>query len=130
LRARLDSGPSRRLAVIKDLLAQRDASSIRAAARRSSTCCRSFGTPGLPDPVQQYPVRVEGRSYVLDFAWPDRKSSSNTTGWRFTRVRALLHTTTVGNVRWWHRWRPLVFDDTTSDRQIVRDVEHALSTAP
>ena len=72
--ARLDSGPGRRLGV--DQGAARAARRVvrsgweRVGARRAA---RSSATPGCREPVQQYPVRVDGRPYVLDFAWPEQR---------------------------------------------------------
>ena len=87
--------------------------------------------PACPEPVQQYPVQAEGRSYVLDFAWPDQMVFAEYNG---LAVHSGASAVAYGNRRQTalvgEGWRPLVFDDTTSDRQIVRDVENALSTAP
>ena len=47
--------------------------SIRAGALPSSTCSQVIRDAGLPEPVQQHPVWADGRRYVLDFAWPERR---------------------------------------------------------
>jgi hypothetical protein len=129
--ARLDSGPGRKLGVIKQLLAERDGSFDPGGSASELHVLRVIRDAGLPDPVQQYPVRADGRSYVLDFAWPDHRvfaeyyglavhSGASAVAYDSQRLTAL-----VGQ-----GWRPLVFTDSTSDRQIERDLKNALSMAP
>lgn len=86
---------------------------------------------GLPAPVQQFPVRVGDQSFVLDFAWPDRRvfaeyyglavhSGASAVARDSARLTALAGAA----------WHPLIFTDATPDQQIVRDVANALRTAP
>jgi len=129
--ARLDSGPGRKLGVIKQLLAERDATFDPGGSASELHVLGVVRDAGLPDPVQQYHVRAAGRSYVLDFAWPDRlvfaeyyglavHSGASAVAYDSQRLSAL-----VGQ-----GWRPLVFTDSTPDHQIARDLKNALSMAP
>ena len=129
--ARLDSGPGRRLGVIKALLSQRDASFNPGGSASELHVLQVVREAGLPAPVQQFPVRVGDQSYVLDFAWPDRRvfaeyyglavhSGASAVARDSARLTALAGA----------GWHPLVFTDATPDHQIVRDVANALRTAP
>jgi len=127
--ARLDSGPGRRLGVVKDLLGQRDALFNPGGSAAELHVLKVIRDAGLPEPVQQHPVRAAGKSYALDFAWPEQKvyveyyglawhSGASAVAYDNERQRALVGL----------QWRPLVFTDESSDGQIVRDVRNALST--
>jgi very-short-patch-repair endonuclease len=129
--ARLDSGPRRRLGVVKGLLAARDASFDPGGSASELHVLQVIRDAGLPAPVQQYRVKAGDRSYVLDFAWPDRRllveyyglavhSGASAVAHDNERLRALVGA----------GWRTLVFTDDTSDQQMVRDVANALRLAP
>jgi len=129
--ARLDSGPKRRLGVVKGLLAARDASFDPGGSASELHVLQVIRDAGLPAPMQQYRVQVGDRSYVLDFAWPDRRllveyyglavhSGASAVAHDNERLRALVGA----------GWRPLVFTDDTSDQQMVREVANALRMAP
>ena len=120
---RLDSGPGRRLAIIKQLLAERDASFDPGGSASELRVLKLIREAGLPEPVQQHKVRIGERSFVLDYAWPDRRllveyyglavhSGASAVAYDNGRLTALV---TAG-------WRPLVFTDTTSDRELVRNI--------
>jgi hypothetical protein len=127
--ARLDSGPGRRLGVIKDLLGQRDASFNPGGSASELHVLKVIRNAGLPEPVQQHPVRAGGKSYVLDFAWPAQKVYVEYYGLAWHSGASAVEydsdrqTDLVGV-----EWRPLVFTDASSDAQIVRGVANALST--
>ncbi len=129
--ARLDSGPGRRLGVVKALVAQRDAGFDPGGSASELHVLEVIHAAGLPAPVQQYSVRVDERSYRLDFAWPAHRvlveyyglavhSGASAVASDNERLTALVR---VG-------WRPLVFTDATPDREIVRSVADALSREP
>jgi hypothetical protein len=127
--ARLDSGPGRRLAVIKTLIDQRDASFDPGGSASELHVLGVIRDAGLPLPVQQHPVRVGHRTYVLDFAWPDRRvfaeyyclavhSGASAVAHDNERLTALAGA----------EWHPLIFTDATPDQEIVRDIANALRT--
>ena len=129
--ARLDSGPGRRLGVIKGLLGQRDASFNPGGSASELHVLKVIRDAGFPEPVQQYPVRVGGKSYVLDFAWTAQKVYVEYYGLAWHSGASAVEydserqTDLVGL-----DWRPLVFTDASSDAQIVRGVANALSPLP
>jgi hypothetical protein len=82
---------------------------------------------GLPEPVQQYRVRVGRRNYVLDFAWPDRQvfaeyyglavhSGASSVAYDNNRITELA---VAG-------WKPLIFTDASTDSEIVALTKRAL----
>ena len=124
---RLDSGRGRRLTDVKELLAQRDAGFHPGGSASELDVLRIIRDAGLPLPVQQLPVSVEGRTYYPDFAWPDRRifaeyyglavhSGASSVSRDNDRLSALV---AAG-------WRPLVFDETTAERTIVERVTQVL----
>lgn len=129
--ARLDSGPRRRLGVIKGLLAQRDASFDPGGSASELHVLQVIRDAGLPEPIQQYGVQVEGRTYVVDFAWPDHMvfaeyyglavhSGASAVAYDNERLTALAG----------EDWKPLVFTEDTPDGKIIREVANALRTTP
>jgi len=128
--ARLDSGPGRKLSVVKTLLAQRDASFNPGGSGSELDVLHLIRGAELPLPVQQYRVRVAGHQYDLDFAWPDRRvfleyyglavhSGASAVAYDSRRQTALV---AAG-------WRPVVFTDSTTDSEMVRVLRAVLETA-
>jgi hypothetical protein len=130
--ARLDSGPGRKLTIVKELLAHRDASfNPGGSASELDVLLRVIREAGLPEPVQQHPIWANGHRYVVDFAWPERRvfaeyyglavhSGASSVAYDSQRLTDLVGID----------WRPLVFTDATSDGRMVRDIENALSKTP
>jgi hypothetical protein len=127
---RLDSGPGRRLRLIQRLLEERDESFDPGGSASELEVLRVLREAGVPLPVQQHRVRVDGRTFVLDFAWPKQKvfaeyyglavhSGPSAVASDSSRLTALV---AAG-------WRPLVFTETTTDREIVRSVTTLLTSA-
>jgi hypothetical protein len=127
--ARLDSGPGRKLSVIKTLLAQRDDSFNPGGSGSELDVLQVIRDAGLPLPVQQYPIRVAGHDFELDYAWPDRKifleyyglavhSGASAVAYDSRRQTALVAA----------RWRPVVFTDSTTDSEMVRALRAVLTS--
>jgi very-short-patch-repair endonuclease len=127
--AALDSGPRRRLSIIKQLLAERRSSFDPGGSASELHVLQVIRDAGLREPVQQHRVRVGGRLYALDFAWPDQKifveyyglafhSGASAVAYDSTRLTGLV---ALG-------WRPLVFTDSTPDREIVESVSALLAS--
>jgi hypothetical protein len=126
---RLDSGPGRKLSVVKTLLAQRDSSFHPGGSGSELDVLGVIRSAELPLPVQQYPIQVAGRKYDLDYAWPDRKvfleyyglavhSGASAVAYDSRRQTALV---AAG-------WRPVVFTDLTTDAEMVRALRAVLET--
>jgi hypothetical protein len=127
---RLDSGPGRRLRLIQRLLAERDESFDPGGSASELEVLRVLREGGVPRPVQQYRVRVGGRTFVLDFAWPEQRlfaeyyglavhSGASAVASDNSRLTALVGA----------GWRPLVFTESTTDHEILRSVTNALTGA-
>jgi hypothetical protein len=124
---RLDSGPGRRLRLVQKLLAERDASFDPGGSSSELRVLAVLRQAGVPAPVQQYRVRVDSRSYELDFAWPEQRvfaeyyglavhSGASAVAYDNSRLTAM-----VGQ-----GWRPLVFTDATPDREIIERAQEVL----
>jgi hypothetical protein len=61
------------MSVVRALLAERDPTYDPGGSRAELNVLDVIRRAGLPDPVQQFVVRVKGRIYRLDFAWPQYK---------------------------------------------------------
>ena len=127
--ARLDSGPGRRLGVVKRLLAERDASFDPGGSASELHVLQVIQHAGLPMPVQQHKVRVGGHTYELDFAWPDHQVFAEYYGLAVHSGRsAVAHDSTRLTLLVAAGWRPLVFTDSTSDYEIVQSIAALLKT--
>jgi len=127
---RLDSGPGRRLRVAQQLLAERDASFDPGGSASELRVLAVLREAGIPAPIQQYRVRVDSRSFELDFAWPKQRvfaeyyglpvhSGASAVAYDSARLTAMVA----------EGWRPLVFTDSTPDHEIVRRAEKVLAIA-
>ena len=121
MRLPLDSGPGRRLRVIQQLLAERDASFNPGGSASELRVLAVLREAGIPAPVQQFRVRVDSHWYELDFAWPEQRvfaeyyglavhSGASAVAYDNSRLTAM-----VGE-----DWRPLVFTDSTPDHEIIK----------
>lgn len=128
---RLDSGPGRRLQVVQQLLSERDEAFDPGGSASELRILAVLRQAGLPAPVQQHRVRIGRRNYLLDFAWPEQRvfveyyglavhSGASAVAYDSSRLTALVA----------EDWRPLVFTDATSDREIVALTEKVLGIAP
>ena len=113
---------------MKTLLSERDASFDPGGSASELYVLKVLRDAGFPEPVQQYPVRVDGHHYVLDFAWPDRRVCVEYYGLAVhSGVSAVAHDNSRLTALVTARWRPLVFTDKSSDREIVDRVREALA---
>jgi Transcriptional regulator, AbiEi antitoxin len=128
--ARLDSGPGRRLRLIQRLLGERDETFDPGGSASELEVLRVLKEAGVALPVQQYRVRAGRRTFVLDFAWPESRVFAEYYGLAVhsgpsavASDRARLTALVAAG------WRPLVFTETTTDREIVRSVQNLLTNA-
>jgi hypothetical protein len=116
----LDSGPGRRMSVVRALLRDRGYDYDPGGSNSERRLLELFRKARLPMPVQQYPVTVGGKTYILDYAWSALKvfgewyglpwhSGSSAVAYDSERVTALV---AAG-------WLPLIFTDASSDRRII-----------
>jgi hypothetical protein len=127
---RLDSGPRRRLRVIQQLLEERDASFNPGGSESELRILAVLREAGIPAPVQQFPVRVDSHPYELDFAWPHLRVFAEYYGLAVhSGASAVAHDNERLTAMVGQNWRPLVFTDSTSDREIVKRTQQALEHA-
>ncbi len=116
----LDSGPGRRMSVVRSLLRDRGYDYDPGGSGSERRLLELFRKARLPLPVQQYRVVAGGKTYVLDYAWPGFKvfgewyglpwhSGTSAVAYDSERVTALVA----------DGWLPLIFTDASSDRAIV-----------
>jgi hypothetical protein len=127
---RLDSGRGRRLTVVKQLLAQRDADFHPGGSGSELDVLQVIRDAGLPLPVQQLAVEVEGRTFFPDYAWPERKVFAEYYGLaHHSGASAVAHDNDRLSALVAIGWRPLVFDETTSERTMVARLRRVLTRA-
>jgi len=126
---RLESGPGRHMSTIRALLATRHADFKPGGSASERRVLDVLRTASLPEPEQQHIVRVDGRRFELDFAWPELRvfveyyglavhSLPSAVAYDSQRLTLL---TTAG-------WTPLVFTDSTTDREMVERVSAVLTS--
>lgn len=84
---RLVSAPGRRLAVVQELLVERLPGYDPGESDLETRVLRLIVRNGLPVPVQQHRVRVAGRTFRIDLAYPDVRLAIELDGWEFHRTR-------------------------------------------
>ena len=127
---RLDSGPRRRLRIVQQLLAERDASFNPGGSASELRVLAVLREAGIPAPVQQFRIRVDSHWYELDFAWPEQRVFAEYYGLAVhSGASAVAHDNSRLTALVGQDWRPLVFTDSTPDREIVQRTEQALALA-
>jgi hypothetical protein len=126
---RLDSGPYRRLSVVQALLEQRSRPSYDPGDSDSEG--RLFDVleqAGLPLPVQQHAVKVRGTTYYLDYSWPQFRVFLEWYGlpWHIGASAVVYDSARISALAS-IKWRPLIFTDESTDREIVELTRDALS---
>ncbi len=116
---------------MKQLLAERDDAFHPGGSASELRVLRVLQEAGLAPPVQQHSVGVGGHSYVLDFAWPEHRVFAEYYGLAVhSGVSAVSYDSERLTALVADGWIPLVFTDSTSDSDIVRNVEKVLQNAP
>jgi very-short-patch-repair endonuclease len=124
---RLESGPGRHMAEIRALLAARTEGFHPGGSNAELRVLRVLRRARLPLPQQQVRVSLEGRRYVLDFAWPERRILAEYYGLSYhSGASAVAYDSERLTALAADGWLPLVFTDATSDRQIVERTAAAL----
>jgi hypothetical protein len=126
---RLDSGPGRRLSIIQPLVEQRGNGFVPGGSNAELRVIRALNDAGMPPPVQQLRVRAGGKTYFLDYAYPELR--------RFIEYYELRSHGTPSAVAYdsdritdlvGAGWHPLIFTDANSDSEIVAAVRDMLAT--
>jgi len=124
---RLESCPGRHMSVIRKLLRERDNDFDPGGSASELRVLKLVRLAGLPIPVQQHRVRVEGRRFVLDYAWLSPKVFLEYYGLAVHSLPSAVHydndrlTLLAGA-----GWKPVVVTDVDSDDAILRKLATAL----
>jgi very-short-patch-repair endonuclease len=119
LRRRLDElgGPGRAGAgILREILDRREGSAAL-ESRLEVKVWRLLVRSGLPKPVRQHPVEIEGRRYRLDFAWPSFRIAVEADGFASHGGRHAFHAdrrrmAVLASGGW--RVVPVTWDDATA----------------
>lgn len=124
---RLGKSPGRRPAVIHDLLVARLPGYDPGDSDLETRALRALLAAGLPVLVQQYRVRLGGRTYKLDLADPPSKLAVELDGWEFHHTRSAFDDDRArANVLVAHGWTLLRFTSRSTDDEIVTCVAASL----
>ncbi len=122
---RVESGPGRRMSIIRSLLSERGTEFVPGGSASELHVLEVLRAAGIPLPVQQHVVRIKGRRFELDFAWPDFQVFIEYYGLRVHSLpSAVAYDSERLSLLTSEGWIPLVFTDASSDREILeRTVE-------
>lgn len=124
---RVESGPGRHMSVVRALLAMRGIGFDPGGSRSELQVLDVFRRAQLPLPVQQLRVRVGGRNYRPDFAWPEHMVFAEYYGLPFhTGANAVVADSERLTALVAAGWLPLVFTQASSDREIIERTTAAL----
>lgn len=124
---RLGKSPGRRPAVIHDLLSARLPGYDPGDSDLETRVLRTLLDAGLPVLVQQYRVRLGGRTYKLDLAHPPSKLAVELDGWAFHHTRSAFDDDRArANVLVAHGWTLLRFTSRSTGDEIVTCVAASL----
>lgn len=125
--ARLYKSPGRRPSVISDLLAARVPGYEPGDSDLETRVLRLLVACGLPSPVQQHRVRLGGRTFKIDLAYPAFKLAIELDGWEFHRTRSAFDEDRArANALVLDGWTLVRFTSRSTDAEIVACVTAAL----
>ena len=124
---RLESAPGRHMSGVRWLLAERGRGFHPGGSRSELLVLEVIREAGLPLPVQQLEIKVSGKTYRPDFAWPEAKVFAEFYGVAFhsgasavvADNRRLTDLSAAG-------WLPLVFTYASTEQEIVAATRAAL----
>jgi hypothetical protein len=118
--ARLDTAPGRRLSVVRAVLADRLPGYDPGDSDLETRVLRTIVGAGLPPPVQQHRVRVNGKTFKLDLAYPEHRAGFDVDSWAYHRFRSpFTDDRTRRNVLELAGWQIYQFTDQHSDAHIL-----------
>ncbi|MGH9268026.1 MAG: type IV toxin-antitoxin system AbiEi family antitoxin domain-containing protein [Acidimicrobiales bacterium] len=125
---RLPPAPGRRPAVLHEVLAARLPGYDPGDSDFETRVVRAILVAGLPAPVMGQRVRVGGRSYRIDLAWPNAMLAVELDGWDTHRTRSAFdHDRARANDLVVLGWGLLRFTTAMNDEAIVAVIAQALA---
>jgi very-short-patch-repair endonuclease len=123
---RLACAPGRRLAIVQELLAERLPGYDPGDSDLETRVLRLILNSGFPVPIQQYRVRLGGRTFRLDLAYPDVRLAVELDGWEYHRSRtAFDNDRSRANALVAAGWSVIRFTSRSSDGEILACIRAA-----
>jgi hypothetical protein len=123
---RLAGAPGRRTAVVQALLAERLPGYDPGDSDLETRVLRLLVASGFPPPVQQYRLRIGGRTILLDLAYPEVMLAMELDGFEHHRSRSAFDDDRArGNLVVVAGWTLVRFTSRTPDGDIIRVVRAA-----
>lgn len=124
--ARLEAGPGRRTTAIHEVLGRQLPGYEPLDSDLETYVLRLIAASGMDLPVQQYRVRLGGRTYRIDLAYPDIKLAIELDGWTVHGSRSAFDDDRVrANALTVAGWTILRFTSCSSDGEILRSIRTA-----
>lgn len=118
--SRLPEAPGRRTAVVHDLLGDRVSGYDPGDSDLETRVLRVLVGAGMPAPVQQHPVRIGGRTFRIDLAYPEQKLAIELDGWEFHRSRTAFDSDrSRANLLVAQGWTLIRFTSRSTDDEIL-----------
>ena len=120
---RLESGPGRHMSKIRSLLASRDPDYNPGGSRSELNVLDIVREFELPEPEQQFKVVVKGKTYFLDYAWPDFRAYCEWYGlpWHIG-ASAVTHDNNRITAMSGIGWLPIIFTEVSSRKSAAQDI--------
>jgi hypothetical protein len=124
---RLESGPGRHMSKVRSLLALRDPDYNPGGSNSELDVLDIVREFDLPEPTQQFEVKVKGKTYYLDYSWPQFHSYCEWYGlpWHIGAsavTRDSERITAMSGIG----WRPIIFTEVSSRRSVAEDILNTL----
>lgn len=121
--ARLVGAPGRRPAVVQELLAERRPGYDPGESDLETHVLRVIVAHGFPPPVQQHRVRIAGRTFRIDLAYPALRVAIELDGWEWHRSRTAFDNDRArSNLLVAHGWTLVHFTSRSTDAEIVQSL--------
>lgn len=121
---RVGEAPGRRLAVLHEILADRLPGYDPGDSDLETRVLRLLVANGFPPPVQQHRIRLGGRTFKIDLAYPALRIAIELDGWEFHSSRiAFDEDRARANLLVSHGWTLLRFTARSTDAEILACLE-------
>lgn len=118
--ARLAEAPGRRTSVLQELLAERLPGYNPGDSDLETRVLRLLVAQGFPPPAQQHRVRIGGRTFRIDLAYPVLRLAIELDGWEFHSSRSAFdEDRTRANLLVAHGWTVVRFTSRSTDEEIL-----------